>query len=85
MRHLYTVSADHSSPEYVARAKPVLVTQDKIDGSWCATTNKLGCGKSYGTIDAAIRGLFQDHACHNIAIIGPIKSGEYITLSNVER
>lgn len=82
MRRLYKVSADHIAPEYRRTDEPVLVALDRLDNTWSATAAKLGCGKPCRTPEQAIRSLFQDHACSNITITGPVKSGEYILLSD---
>lgn len=82
MRHIYRVSADHIASEYRRVNEPVLVAHDRSDNTWFATAAKLGCGKSFETPEQAIQSLFQDHACTDIRIVGPVKSGEYILLSD---
>ncbi len=82
MRHIFRVSADHTAPEYRRSDEPVLVAHDRLDNTWSATAAKLGCGKSCATPEQAIRSLFRDHACTDIKIVGPVKSGEYIALSD---
>lgn len=82
MRHIFTVTASHSHPDFAAKDKPVLVSQDRIDGSWSATASRLGSGKSAATPEAAIRSLFRDNACTDVTITGPIKSGEWLSLQD---
>lgn len=81
MRHIYSVTASHSHPDFAANDKPVLVSQDSIDGTWSATASRLGSGKSAPTPEAAIRSLFRDNACTDISITGPTQSGPYLSLN----
>lgn len=59
----YNVSASHPHPEYAFNNTEVMVAENH-DGTFFANHPKLGCGKDYKTAEAAIRGLFQSHACN---------------------
>ena len=50
------------------RTKIVTVHQDRIAEDYFCTAPGLGCGKSYETVDKAIRHLFADHALPIISI-----------------
>lgn len=65
--HFYfTVSADHVCDKYAAHARIVKVSRDQ--DKYFATSDNYGCGKSYATKEAAIRGLLLDNGCTNIRI-----------------
>jgi hypothetical protein len=59
----YLVTATHPHPDYCFERTPVQVSLIHGETYYFATHPKLGCGKNYATADAAIRGLFLDHAC----------------------
>jgi hypothetical protein len=59
----YLVTATHPHPDYTFDRTPVRVSQIHGGTYWFADHPKLGCGKDYATPEAAIKGLFADHAC----------------------
>jgi hypothetical protein len=65
----YLVSADHRSPRWQFKDKPVSVKPSPgRDGFWYATSDGLGCSKDYDSQERAARSLFIDNACTNIRV-----------------
>lgn len=69
----FLVSADHVHSDYRFQNKEVKVRQD-VDG-YFATSDGLGCSKTYRTAEAAARSLFADNACTNIRLTEVSREG----------
>lgn len=64
------VTADHVCPDYAFNRTEVRIGESNYGEGirFYARHPKLGCGKDYRTVEAAIAELFYDHACTNIRI-----------------
>lgn len=63
----YFVTADHVSPKFACKRRPVRAYRC-VHASYSVQIDGYGCSKEYSSIEKAIYGMLQEHACTNIRI-----------------